>query len=277
MTVYAAIQMQPILLDINANIKKIDGLMEKAAEKKVELAVFPECCLTGYDMSLEKAKEIAIRIPGPQTETLSSLCQKHQMHIVVGSIESSYDGKYYNAAILIGPQGFIGKYRKTHMPFLAIDRFLDSGNNFPVIFDTKIGKIGLMICYDVFFPEAARLHGIAGAQIITIPTAWLSGNNQFPEFVRSRAAENDVFVIGSNWVGEEKGATYLGCSSIVGPSGEILAKGSASDEEIVYAEFDPSKTHRGRIVFEAGKFEMDLWNERRPDLYGPIAIDNRSK
>lgn len=277
MPVFAAVQMQPNLLDKKANLKKIAEIMEKASKKNVEFAVFPECCLTGYDLSLEEAKGIAITLPGSETEFLGVLCQKFNMYIVVGSVVAEENEKFYNEAILIGPEGLVGSYRKTHMPFLGVDRFLNAGDKFPVIFDTKVGKIGLMVCYDVFFPEAARLHGIYGAQIVAIPTAWLASHDQYPEFVRARASENDIYVIGTNWVGEERGSKYLGCATIAGPSGEILARGSNSEEEVLCAEIDLSNTHRGRLIFDPGKFEMDLWNQRRPDLYGPIAVDNRTE
>ncbi len=277
MPIFAAIQMQPFLLDKEKNLQKISHLMKEAAKKGTELAVFPECCLTGYDLSFEEASQIAISIPGPETERIERDCREFNLFVVIGSIEAGADGKFYNSAILIGPSGLIGSYRKAHLPFLGVDRFLAAGNAFPVLFDTPIGKIGLMICYDVFFPEAARLHGLAGTQVIALPTAWGAGDPQFPEFVRARAAENDIYVIGTNWAGTERGETYLGKSIIANPDGQTLAQGSDTQEEILYAEIHPANTHRGRRIFIPGKFEMDIWNERRPELYQAIAVDPKKQ
>ena len=271
----AAVQMQPILLDKEANLKKISNKMKQAAKKDIEFAVFPECCLSGYDLSFEEAKKIAISIPGPETKRIEEDCRKLNMFVVVGFIESGANGKYYNTAILIGPTGINGFYRKAHMPFLGVDRFLDAGNEFPILFDTPVGRIGLMICYDVFFPEAARLHGLAGAQVVAAPTAWSSTDPQFPEFIRARAAENDIYVVGTNWVGTERGETYLGRSIIANSDGQTLIQGSDTKEDILCAKINLSNTHRGRRIFVPGKFEMDLWNERRPELYHAIVNDRK--
>jgi predicted amidohydrolase len=262
--------MQPVLLDKNANLQKLSALMEHAAKKHIEFTVFPECCLSGYDLTPEEAHQAAISLPGPETNIIEEQCRKLNMFVVIGFIEAGEDGKHYNSAALIGPQGLAGSYRKTHLPFLGVDRFLEPGQELPVLVNTPLGRIGLLICYDVFFPEAARINGLAGAQVIAIPTAWSNSDPQFPEFVRARAAENDLYVIGTNWVGTERGETYLGNSIIANSDGQTLAQGSNASEEILSAEIDLEKTHRGRRIFIPGRFEMDLWRERRSDLYHSI-------
>jgi len=274
---FATIQMQPILLDRNANLQKISGLLTQAAKSNVEFAVFPECCLSGYDLTLEEAHQNAVSIPGPETRKIEEDCRKLNIFVVVGCIEAGDDGKYYNSAVLLGPEGLVGSYRKAHLPYLGIDRFLEAGSDFPVVLDTPLGKIGLMICYDVFFPEAARVHGLAGAQVLAIPTAWTASDPQFPEFVRARAAENDIYAIGTNWVGTERGEAYLGNSTIANPDGQSLVQGSGIEEEILCAEINVSNTHRGRRILIPGKFEMDLWQERRPELYQTITDEYKIK
>ena len=124
----AAVQMEPELMAPETNLNNIIYQIQIAAKKGSQLIVFPECALTGYVFtSREKAMPFMERIPGPSTEELSKYCRQLNVHIIVGLLEID-DNQCFNAAVLIGPGGVIGKYRKVHLPYLGIDRFLDHGN-----------------------------------------------------------------------------------------------------------------------------------------------------
>ena len=268
--------MQPSLLDPDLNLERVSALLHQAASLGVNLAVFPECTLTGYKLSKEESRVIAEPIPGPLTRQMIQICKEADIMAVVGAIDAAEDGRFYNTAMLIGPKGLLAKYHKTHVPFLGVDRFLSPGHELPQPIKSDVGRLGLMVCYDLFFPETTRVYALQGAQVILVPAAWMSSNNQYPEFVRCRAIENDVYVVGANWVGVERGVEYLGLSTIANSDGEIIAQASGKDEQIIIAEITPSQTNRGRRILIPGEFEMDLWNERRPDLYELIVATNSS-
>jgi predicted amidohydrolase len=110
-----------------------------------------------------------------------------------------------------------------------------------------------------------------GAQIVLISTAWPSAATLYPDFVaRTRAAENGIFLVAANRIGEEHGARYLGHSLIIGPDGEVLAQAGGEEETILYADIDPSLSDQKRRVFLAGEYELDIFNDRRPKLYGEL-------
>jgi predicted amidohydrolase len=115
---------------------------------------------------------------------------------------------------------------------------------------------------------------LLGAQLITLSTAWPMAGTLYPDYLaRARAAENRTFLIAANRCGEERGTRYLGRSVIVAPDGTLLAEAAADREQTLYADIDPTLSDTKRLVFAAGEYELDLWGDRRPDLYGPIASD----
>ena len=123
--VVAGVQMNPILMDKEGNLSLIIQQLQLAASEQARLVVFPECALTGYCFdSLEEALPYVETIPGPSTHHLIEACQKLNVHLVLGMLEKD-DEQCYNAAVLLGPQGLIGKYRKIHLPFLGVDRFVN--------------------------------------------------------------------------------------------------------------------------------------------------------
>jgi len=153
----AAVQMEPRLLDKERNLARCLEFARTAAAEGARLIVLPECALTGYVFhSLEEALPVCEAVPGPSTERIAGLCRDLDVHIVVGLLETDGD-KHYNTAVLLGPEGIAGRYRKIHLPYLGIDRFLDHGDSAPAVFDTAIARIGIGICYDAMFPEHARV------------------------------------------------------------------------------------------------------------------------
>jgi predicted amidohydrolase len=171
--------------------QQFESLIGNAAQQKSDLVVLPETITcTGNGLSYFEAAE---SIPGPSTEYFGRLAKQHAMHLVVGLVERD-SPLVYNTAVLIGPDGvLIGKYRKVALPRAEIEAGVASGHEYPV-FDTKLGKIGMMVCYDGFFPEVARQLSLRGAEIIAFPVA---GCN--PRLAAARACENHVFIVSSTY------------------------------------------------------------------------------
>ena len=197
------------------NCKLFEPLIEEAARQKVDLLVLPET-LT-YSGTGKKFTEVAEPIPGPSTEFFGALAKKHNMYLVPGLVER--DGTLlYNVAVLIAPDGtIVGKYRKVTLPRGEVDGGLQPGSEYPV-FDTKFGKVGMMVCYDGFFPEVARQLTNNGAEIIAWPVA---GCN--PLLGAARACENHVYVVSSTYT--DAGTNWM-ISAIYGHDGQPLAQAS---------------------------------------------------
>ena len=266
----AAVQMDPKLKIKDENLEKIALKAKEAAGKNAEFIVFPECAVTGYMFNSKEAIASAETIPGPATEKLETLSRKLGVHMVVGMLEVEGDS-CFNVAVLVGPQGLVGKYRKTHLPFLGVDRFLDQGDKPFQVYRTSVGNIGLHICYDCNFPETARVMALQGADILTLPTNWPDSRGIIPQYViNTRAFENRVFVVAVDRVGTERGSTFIGMSKITGPSGDTLAEGSRENEEILYAEVSLAEARQKHGIIRPGEFELDCIGDRRPELYGRI-------
>jgi predicted amidohydrolase len=267
----AAVQIDPRITAINENLNKIICNIEAAARNGASLIVFPECALTGYMFfSRQEAWPYMETIPGPSINSLSSVCRELGVFVVVGMLEK--DGqKCFNSAALIGPDGLIGRYRKNHLPFLGIDRFLDSGNEPFLVYDTELGKIGMLICYDCTFPESSRVMALAGAEILALPTNWPLGREKIPRHVViTRAFENKVHLAAADRVGEERGARFIGLSKIVNAWGDTIAEAGGDKEQVIYGEVNMAEAREKHVVIKAGEFEVDFMRDRKPELYGKI-------
>jgi 5-aminopentanamidase len=264
----AVAQMDPKLEETDANRARIAELFAEAVAEGARLIVFPECATSGYGFAdVETARLSAEPIPGPTTEMLSKLCAETGAFAIVGLLEREGEA-VYNSAVLVGPEGLVGTYRKAHLPLLGVDRFTAPGDTGFRVWETGLGRIGIAICYDLRFPEAMRALALAGADIVALPTNWPDGSQNAPEFVtRTRALENRVFLLACNRCGEEGGFWFFGHSQITDPGGKVLAEAGA-DEEICYARIDPTEAREKRIVLRPGEFELDTVGDRRPDLYG---------
>ncbi len=271
----AAVQMHPAILDAPGNLAQVLSLTHEAAAREAQLVVFPETALSGYAITQEEAEGLAQPVPGPATEAITQACLRTGVHVVLGLLERDTDGTLFNTSVLLGPLGLLSRYRKTHLPLLGVDRYLASGDALLPPVDTPAGRIGLLICYDLRFPEPCRVLALLGAQLIALSTAWPLAGTLYPDYMaRSRAAENRIYLIAANRCGEERNTRYLGRSIIVAPDGAVLAEGTPDLEQILYAEIDPTLSNAKRLVFSPGEYELDLWSDRRPDLYAPIASDS---
>ena len=223
-------------MDKEANLAAMIDAVEQAVAKGARLVVFPECALTGYCFdSRQEALPYAESIPGPSTRLPGrSLPQKLRPTWLAGMLEKDGD-RCFNAAVLIGPEGVVGKYRKVHLPYLGVDRFVDPGDLGFGVHQTRLGRIGLNICYDGSFPESARTMALEGADMILLPTNWPTGAEEFAEFlVNARGLENKVYSVAVNRVGRERGFRFIGRSRIADPSGRTLDLAGPEEEDIIF-------------------------------------------
>ena len=270
--------------------ENIDGMVkwiEEAAKQGVELIVFPEQCVNGlgtrglnefFPPDKVNFIENSELIPeGPTTQFFAELAKNHNMYIVYGMTEKNPDRWTitHNCAVLVGPEGYIGKHRKVHFP-LAERQTHVAGTDYPV-FDTRIGRIGLTVCYDVCFPESARVCALKGADIICSPTAWpnISQTETDPDyyahftFAPARALENMIFFIQACVCnGPNVPPVWNGHSQILGPNpGQVFAR-AGYEEEMIVADVDIRKEITAARVCSMGG--DDLIRDRRPSTYGII-------
>jgi predicted amidohydrolase len=264
--------MEPRLGRVDANV---DRAAKAIVEAKAGLVVFPECALTGYGFeSKTDALVNAVELPSSATDRLAEACRKAKSLAVVGLLEKS-GKRLFNSAVLIGPKGILGLYRKMHLPFLGADRFATPGDRGFPVFETPAGKIGILICYDGSFPEAPRSLKLAGAQLICLPT-------NFPEAAEVscvhapmvRAHENHVHFVSCNRVGTEGGFTFRGESKICDFEGRVLAQ-AGRQEQVISAELDPAAADANRVVYVPGRYELDRIAHRRPEAY--VGLVNKVK
>ena len=257
--------------NVEANRQKILESIRNAAEQSAKLVIFPECALTGYCFdSLEDASKFAEPLDGPSAATIAKECSAAGVYAITGFIER--DGSdFYNAAMLVGPDGIVGGYRKVHLPFLGVDRFLTPGNRPFEVFNLPFGRIGINICYDTSFPEAPRTLKLLGAEMIVLPTNWPRDAWRTPEFViNTRANENHVNFVAVNRVGTERGWKFIGKSIAVDYNGDTIGKAGMDEEETLLVDVDLEGANHNRIVNAPGSYEIDRIADRRPEFYDAI-------
>lgn len=271
----AGVQIDVTLGEVERNLSRIESALRETARNGARLTVFPECALTGYCFeSLEEVRPFAEPVPGPSAQRLAQVCRELDAYAVYGLLEA--DGqRLFNAAVLVGPSGVVESYRKVHLPFLGIDRFTTSGDRPFAVCRAGDLRLGMNICYDGSFPEAARVMALDGADLIALPTNWPPGAECTADFViNTRAMENHVYYAAVNRVGTERGFRFIGKSKICGPSGYVLAEAPHEDEAILYAEIDLELARRKRVIRVPGKHEIDRFADRRPEMYGKIVERN---
>lgn len=271
----AAIQMDIQLGAKEDNLARLAMFARRAVGEGARLIVFPECALTGYCFeSRAEASELAESMPGPATKVVAELCREHDVHIVFGLVERATengDDRLYNALALVGPDGLVGGYRKTHLPHLGLDHFSDAGNEPLRTHATPLCRLGMSICYDAAFPEAARILALAGAELIVLPTNWPPGAEEFARYaINTRALENVVYYLAANRVGLERGFRFIGLSRIVDVHGRSLAEADGESETVLVATIDPRQARIKRIIRVEEKHWIDRFADRRPELYGPL-------
>jgi predicted amidohydrolase len=267
----AVVQMDCAFAEKAKNLDAIRGRLQEAVSNGARLVIFPECALPGYCFeSKPEAMPHAEPIPGPSTRLLADDCAKLNVWAVVGLLEKDGD-RLFNACTLIGPAGIAATYRKVHLPFLGVDRFTTPGDQPFAVHDLGGLRIGMNICYDGSFPEAARCLMLLGADLIVLPTNWPTGAiSTAKTLIPARALENHLYYAACNRIGTERGFRFIGMSRILGCTGEFLAVSENDEPTILYADIDPAKARDKHRVFMPGKYELHRLRDRRPELYGAI-------
>ena len=265
----AVAQIEPKLGEKERNLEVCISRLEEAAAAGAQLLVLPECAVPGYMFeSAEEALPFAEEIPGPSTGTLERECRRLETYAVCGLLERDGDA-LRNAAVLVGPDGLVGTYRKTHLPFLGVDRFVVPGDELPV-YDTPLGRIGVEICYDLRFPEVTRTLALKGADIVAHPTNFpMAAKVQTELITVARAAENRIYLLTANRVGKERWGEFCGWSQIVDPYGKRLAEAGETEEALLVADVEVEKA-RDKDYVVPGEYELYLFGHRRPELYGAL-------
>ena len=250
----AAVQFEPQMLAKERNIDSLIRLVEEAAEAGARLIITPEMGLTGYCWyDREEVSPHVELVPGPSTQRFAALAAKLNCYIVIGLPEvDPSNGLYYNTAVLVGPEGYLGKHRKSH-PYIAEPKWAASGDSGHQVFETSLGRIALLICMDIHFLETARLVALQGAEVICHLSNWLAERAPAP-YWNSRARENGCYLIESNRWGLERGVQFSGGSCIIEPDGHIQVSRDGGDG-IVLGEIDTDNVIG------------PLATERRPELY----------
>ena len=267
----ACLQMEPHVGDKAGNVARSLQLIERAADAGARLAIFPELTSSGYVFATrEEAFSLAEPVPcGPTTDAWIEAARRHQTVIVAGICERDGDA-LYNAAVVVGPDGFIGKYRKNHL-WGAENLFFEPGNLGIPVFRIGVGRIACAICYDIWFPETFRLAALQGADMLCVPTNWVPMPAQPRDLpvmanilAMSGAHSNSMFVAAADRVGVERGQPFLGNSVIVSHTGWPLAGPASADAEAtLIADVNLADARRKRTLNEFNQ----LLRDRRIDLY----------
>ncbi len=255
-------QFDPQFGEVAKNLEIVTAKLEQAY---ADLIVLPELFASGYQfLSQEEAQRLAEPIPdGPTTKRLLAIAKRKRMVIVAGVPERS--GTHcYNSAVVVGPSGFIGCYRKTHLFYEETQCFTPGDSGF-LVWDIESAKIGIMICFDWYYPEAARTLAMQGADIICHPSNLVLPN--CPDSMPVRCLENRVFAVTCNRIGSEarggkERLTYIGQSEVVTPKGIIQYRASHDQEELIIVEIDPAQARNKNL----NRYN-DLLRDRRTSLY----------
>jgi predicted amidohydrolase len=253
--------------DKKNNMNKMKQKVEEAKKRDANIIIFPELSLTGYS-TRDLAYELAEPIPGPSVKLLEEITKKRNIHMIFGMLERSEKARavLYNTAVLLGPKGFIGKYRKMHLPTHSVfeeKRYFRLGYQAPV-FETEIGKIGLTICYDVFFPEISRLLRLKGGQLIICISASPARRRKFFEVLTTaRAIENTVFLAYVNLVGVENGLQFWGGSRLIAPNGNIITQAKYDEEDLTTGNVDYADLERIETF-------VPTLRDLRPELFNSL-------
>jgi predicted amidohydrolase len=255
-------QFAPLFGGLEANHATIRRLTGEG--KTADLLVFPELCTSGYDFRDrdELASLAEPRETGPTSILARELAETHQTTLVIGYPEKAGD-LFYNSCVLSAPNGTRANYRKLHL-FSRESRIFAPGNAPPPVIDTPAGKVGLMICLDWLFPEAARVLALGGAQVIAHPSNLVLPHCQ--KAMVTRSIENGVFSITANRIGTEKrtdrSLTFTGASQVLGNRGELLVNAPIDTEHLGVVDVDVEQAD-DKMITE----ENHLLDDRRIAFY----------
>ncbi|MGB0909364.1 MAG: nitrilase-related carbon-nitrogen hydrolase [Nitrospirales bacterium] len=255
-------QYSPRFGDVQHNLDEVIGCLESI---DCDLLVLPELAMSGYQFcSGEEVANVAESVPdGPTTRRLAELAKQRDCYIVAG-IPESHAGKFFNSAVFVGPAGFLGVYRKVHL-FFEETLFFSPGDLGFQVWDIGHCHIGLLICFDWFYPEAARTLALKGADILCHPSNLVLPH--CPDAMVTRCLENRVFSITANRIGEEtrgekSSLRFIGKSEIVSPTGTILYRAPEDKSDLMIIDVDPQQA-RDKMINPYN----DLLRDRRTNFY----------
>lgn len=274
----AAAQYEPRVGDAERNRAAAVAQVGAAADRGAQIIVLPELAASGYVFrSEEEAERMAEDAgSGPMIEALARVCARRGVHVVAG-LDERGAGCRHNSAVVVGPGGPVGVYRKLHL-FYDEQSWFRPGAEIVVVDLAVAGagvvKLGLAICYDLWFPEVARALALAGAEVIAVPTNWVASFRKRPYDDRgycqgdvmamAAAAANGAAVVCADRIGVERGVTFLGASIIVGPDGWPAAGPASPDRvELLVADLDLAGVEGARCRTPRNH----LLGDRRPDVY----------
>ena len=271
----AGVQMDIAIYDNAGNVARMIDQLRITTKEGARLSIFPECAVPGYCFgSLAEARPYAEPIAGPSAKRMVEACRETNCYAVFGMLERDGE-RVFNVAVLTGPQGVVGVYRKVHLPYLGIDMFTTPGDQPFAIHEVEGVRVGMLICYDAAFPEAARALAILGADLIVLPTNWPPGAETMASCsIPCRAMENQVYFAAVNRVGQERGFQFIGESSLCAPNGQVLTKAAGTAPAILYTEVNPLVSRQKRIVRVPDKHIIDRMADRRPEFYGLLTEPN---
>lgn len=259
----ALVQYQSVLGDLQKNADRAVEMVREAAAKGAKIVCFPEMFNTGYNFQLigDGFHNCGETIDGHTITRLQKVAKECACYVIAQiTLEKKVKGVFYNAAVVIDDEGVVlGDYSKHHL-WAAERYYFHAGEDIPV-FDTKYGKIGVMICYDAGFPETARVLTLKGAELIFMPSAWrIQDWDMWNLNIPQRALENTLYVAGVNRFGHEDDLYMFGNSKVADWRGRIIAESKEEKEEIVYAEIDLDQLTKARL-------DIHYLKDRRPDSY----------
>lgn len=270
----AGVQMEPFVGRKADNLENSIRLIEQAAAQGAQLVVLPELVNTGY-MFASRAEAFSLAEPvpgGPTTQAWEAAAARCNVHVIAGIAERDGD-RLFNSAVVIGPKGWMGTYRKLHL-WGDEHLFFEAGDKGLPLFHTELGRLAVVICYDGWFPEVYRLLAMQGADIVAMPTNWVPMPGQSADqpamsntLAMANAHSNALNIICANRIGVERGQAFIGQSLIVGAQGWPLAGPATTDaQEILYAQIDLKASRQARHL---NAFNHVL-RDRRDDLYDPM-------
>jgi predicted amidohydrolase len=279
----AAVQTLQQRLNVEGNLAMMLAKVDEAAASGSKLIVFPELTLSGNGFaSWVEAAGVAETIPGPSVDSVAAKAAGLGVYVAFGMLEREsgvghgwwgWHHGLYSSMVLVGPEGYIGKYRKTHVGSSGDDRFFRAGNAPSEVFETALGPIGLSLGRETFYPEVARSLFVRGALIIASGQA--DDTTVWAELARTRASENKVYYVAANRVGTEGETLYSGLSLMAATSRKVLVQAGATSEQIVYADlnmYDIQKRIYQYIDRPTGKVKATDYNfDRSPFLYEALA------
>lgn len=259
----ALYQCEPLPLDVSGNLTRLEHQAQAAAAQGAQVLVCPEMFLTGYNIGARACAELAQAQDGPAAQRIAEIARQYAIAILYGYPERSVEQRVYNAVQLIDSRGErSSNYRKTHL-FSELDKSMFSaGEDLCPVVELNGWRLGMLICYDVEFPENTRRLALAGAELILVPTANMAPFDFVCDVtVRARAFENHCYVVYANYCGSEGEIRYCGLSSVCAPDGSRPAL-AAQDERLLIADLDRVQLAQARTV-------NDYFKDRRPDVYSP--------